>query len=190
MRFHSVDLERILAELRPDLIGARLQRVQHPRADLVILEFYHGRQTRLLISVNPRLGRLHATDRHFRNPASPSGFCQFLRARLEGLRLARMEQRAGDRIAELYFTGGGEDGGECFGLIVELIGSHANLILLDGAGAILQSLRHGHTEQRALVLGRAYEPPRPTAGVEVPPGRPDARESWNAWWDQDRKSVV
>lgn len=79
---------------------------------------------------------------------------------LDGARLARLAQVRGDRIVRLEFRD--TSSGEPRGLIAELVGRHANLVLVGGADRVLEILvpppeRAGH--EARLVVGRAWEAP-------------------------------
>lgn len=90
MPFDAMFLTAVAAELRPALVGARVDKVQQPARDTVVLQL-RGRDGggRLLLSANGNRPRVHLTQAQLENPAQPPMFCMLLRKHLAGGRLAR-----------------------------------------------------------------------------------------------------
>lgn len=181
-QFGAGDLQAVLAECGEQLLGARLQAVQQPRADLVTLELYRGHAYLLLISLHKQHSRLHLTSRRLRNPPTPSGFCMYLRARLQGGILTGLRQINGDRIVALDFDAPQSRQPGRYTLIMEIMGPRSNALLLDDAGRILQSLRHMNSRERDDLIGAAYEPPALNRDLE-PAGPPPPGDTWNNHFD-------
>jgi predicted ribosome quality control (RQC) complex YloA/Tae2 family protein len=150
------EIAAVLCELTPALTGGRVQKIGEPVPDVIVLDIrVPGRTIRLLISIHPDHARLHTATKPYVNPSAPPPFCQFLRSRLMGARLDRIEQLNDDRIVRLDFTA--ESG--TWSLIAELLGRHADLLVTDGTGEIVATYR-----QAAHRIGHVYTPPeRPIA---------------------------
>lgn len=138
-----------------------------PRDLLVVLESdtWDGVR-RVRLSASPDGPRLHLeTGRVHRHDGATGPFFERLAKQLAGAQLRRVAPVKQDRIASLEFTG---DAGRCE-VVAELVGRHANLLLLDRSGAVLDWLvapkkpKEGRAPR--LALGEPYEPP---------PGRPPA----------------
>ncbi|MCL2368980.1 MAG: NFACT family protein [Oscillospiraceae bacterium] len=164
MPLDAVYLSALLTELRPQLVGARVDKVQQPERDKLLLSMRGGGgKGKLLLAAGVGSARLHFTDRAYENPASPPMFCMLLRKHLTGARLAEIIQPPMERVARLEFDTYnelGEPGRKA--LILELLGRYTNLILLDGEGRIVDALRRIDEEQnpsRRILPGLRYHPP-------------------------------
>ena len=104
MPFDAYFLSAVVAELSPVLIGARVDKIQQPSRDTVLLTF-RGRE-KLLLSANVNRPRLHLTQAAFDNPAQPPMFCMLLRKHLSGGRLAAIVQPPAERAVELLVDAG------------------------------------------------------------------------------------
>jgi predicted ribosome quality control (RQC) complex YloA/Tae2 family protein len=160
------EIAAVVKELAPVITGAWIQKVFQPAPRAITLETRAaGRTLALLLSADPDTGRLHLLSQRYPNPAIPPPLCQFLRARIQGARIERIEQVPGDRIVRLRLTT--RDGPHS--LIAELTGRRANLLLLDEHETVLAAL-----DARGRV-GQAYQQPPVPADLpdihafELPP---------------------
>ena len=161
MALDAVCLRAILEELRPQLLGLRIDKVQQPARDQVILLLRGNR--RLLLNAGASAPRLHLTELIRDNPSEPPMFCMLLRKHLVGARIAELSQPGLERLARLEL-----DITDDFGrpgrrtLVLEAMGRRSNLILLDGDGRIIDCLRRVDADmsaQRQVLPGLFYEPP-------------------------------
>ena len=196
MPFDAMFLTAVAAELRPALVGARVDKIQQPARDTVVLQL-RGRDGggRLLLSANGNRPRVHLTQAQLENPAQPPMFCMLLRKHLAGGRLAGIRQPAAERMLDLTFDCTDELGVPCRKhLILELVGRNSNLILTGPDGRILDCLRRVDfemSELRQLLPGLFYhEPPRQDrripqetteAGLLALLARPDAAMRLDKW---------
>ena len=161
MALDAVCLRAILEELRPQLLGLRIDKVQQPARDQVILLLRGNR--RLLLNAGASAPRLHLTELIRDNPSEPPMFCMLLRKHLVGARIAELSQPGLERLARLEL-----DITDDFGrpgrrtLVLEAMGRRSNLILLDGDGRVIDCLRRVDADmsaQRQVLPGLFYEPP-------------------------------
>ena len=144
MAMDGLSLHAMLWEMR-DLMGSRVDKVQQPDKDTLLLSC-HGTacgRVKLLINIHNENGRLALTRDTAENPVAAPAFCMLLRKRLMGSRITAMEQTGLDRLVRFRFSGRDElmDESVC-SLVVELMGKHGNAFLLDGNDTILDCLRH------------------------------------------------
>ena len=143
MALDGLTLGFIARELSAALLGGRVDKVQQPEKDMVLLLVRAGGQNhRLLINANPTGTRLHLTDKAYENPQAAPVFCMLMRKHLSGGRITDIRQIDGDRLICLEVTGA-DDMGETRvkQLWFEAMGRHSNLsLVLDGR--IIDSLRH------------------------------------------------
>ena len=165
MPFDAAFLSAVAGELRPSLIGSRIDKIQMPARDLVILQF-HGQNGngKLLLSASSNSPRLHLTTSAPENPAQPPMFCMLLRKHLSGGRIVELRQPPMERMIDLAIDCTDEMGEPARKhLILELMGRNSNLILLGGDGRVLDCLRRVDfemSEKRQVLPGLFYhEPP-------------------------------
>jgi len=157
----GIALGAVIHELQP-LIGGKIDKVQQPEKDLLLFVVRaNNANLRLLISTHPENGRIQITSRSFDNPMNAPAFCMLLRRRLTGGRICSIRQLGSDRICEIIVLARNELFDEvALRLIVELTGKHANLLLLEPAGAVVDCLRRVSATNdgaRILLPGFPYE---------------------------------
>ena len=165
MPLDAVTLQGLTRELKDCAEGARVDRVQQPEKDMILLTLYtRAGSKKLLLSASVSGARAHFTSESFENPAEPPMFCMLLRKHLVGARLTRIEQPEWERM--LLFTFGTRDemGDESEKtLAVEMIGRSANIVLIGPDGRILDCLRRMEYggAGRGMLPGMIYRlPPR------------------------------
>ena len=117
-------LSAAVAELRPQLLGARIDKIQMPVRDQVVFQFRGpGGAGRLLLSASPGSPRLHLTTAPLQNPAQPPMFCMLLRKHLSGGRITAVTQPPMERLVDLTLECTDEMGEKAEKhLIVEMMG--------------------------------------------------------------------
>ena len=163
MPFDAYFLSAVLRELEPAIVGARVDKIQQPARDTVLLQL-RGKE-RLLLSANVNRPRIHLTQAAFDNPAQPPMFFMLLRKHLSGGRIAALSQPPAERSVSIAFDCTDEMGCPCRKhLILELMGRNSNLILTGADGRIVDCLRRVDfemSEARQVLPGLFYhEPPR------------------------------
>lgn len=158
----GIALGAVIQELQP-LIGGKIDKVQQPEKDLLlfVVRSNNGNQ-RLLFSIHPENGRIQLTGRTYDNPMNAPAFCMLLRRRLVGGRICSIRQLGADRVCEIIILARNELFDEVsLRLIIELTGKHANLLLLEPNGAIVDCLRRvsaNNDGARILLPGFPYDP--------------------------------
>lgn len=175
MALNAETVGRLAGELDRTLRDGRVEKIQQPEKDLLLLTVRaSGENRKLLIRAGGPNARVHLTEQTFENPQEAPMFCMLLRKYLTGARLQGVTQPGGDRLMVFALEGRSELGDStALQLVTELLGRAANVILVDGEGRILDCLRrlppseHGG---RALLPGLRYElPPRPEGFREPVP---------------------
>ena len=164
MPFDAVFLSAVTAELRASLIGSRVDKVQMPSRDLVVLQFRgQGGNGRLLLSASTNSPRIHLTGASLENPAQPPMFCMLLRKHLTGGRIVDLRQPPMERLVDITLDCTDEMGEPVQKhLILELMGRNSNLILCGGDGRVLDCLRRVDfemSEKRQVLPGLFYQDP-------------------------------
>ena len=164
MPLDALCLSGVVAELKPILTGAKIDKVHQPGRDEVVLALRLGRGNgRLLLSASPNHPRLQMTELSRENPDAPPMFCMLLRKHLMGGRILSVEQPHLERIVELRLEVLDELGDRKERrLILEAMGRRANLVLVDDQGRIVDCLRRvdgDMSAQRQLLPGLFYRLP-------------------------------
>ena len=151
-------------ELNETLRGGRVDRITQPERDTVVLVIRAGGANhRLLLCASPNNARCHLTMGSFSNPLEPPAMCMLMRKQLAGARLTEVRQVDGDRVIHVDFDAVNELGDHVLRrLVLEIMGRHSNLLLLDENGKILEAVRHVNPEMsriRQIQPGMAYLPP-------------------------------
>lgn len=168
MPFDAFFLTAVRRELEGSLTGCRIDKVQQPQRDTLILSMRGAvGGGRLLLTASPNHPRIHLTNEPAENPAQPPMFCMLLRKHLTGGRLVSMQQPEMERLLDMTFDCTDEMGSPTQKhLILEIMGRNSNLILTSEDGRILDCLRRVDFEmsdKRQVLPGLYYHLP-PTQG--------------------------
>ncbi len=152
MPLDSITMTALAQELRSLVVGAKIDKVQQPERDTVLLTM-RGAQGNFRLAVCGGVGcaRIHVTQAQYENPAQPPMFCMLLRKHLCGARVASLEQPERERILLLRLDAFDEMGLPVKKtLAVEMIGRGTNIILIDDEDRIIDCLRRVDSEMSAL----------------------------------------
>ncbi|HEV6979512.1 TPA: Rqc2 family fibronectin-binding protein PavA [Streptococcus pneumoniae] len=171
MSFDGFFLHHIVEELRSELVNGRIQKINQPFEQELVLQIRSNRQShRLLLSVHPVFGRIQLTQTTFENPAQPSTFIMVLRKYLQGALIESIEQVENDRIVEMTVSNKNEIGDHIQAtLIIEIMGKHSNILLVDKSShKILEVIKHvgfSQNSYRTLLPGSTYIAPPSTESL-------------------------
>ena len=163
MAFDAYFLKAVIDEMKPRLIGGRVEKIFQPARDtvLILIKGTEGRE-KLLFAANPTAPRLHLTQSSPENPTEPPMFCMLLRKHLSGGRLLSVEQPPMERLAVFTFSCIDEMGDQVEKkLVAELMGRTCNLYLLGADGRIIDCLRRIGVDEakRPALPGLYYQMP-------------------------------
>ena len=172
MPMDGLTLSFVRDELATTLIGGRVDKITQPERDEIIIALRSlGKNRALLISINPNCARIHLTGDKRVSPLEPSNFCMLMRKHLQGGKLTDVRQIGGDRILEIDVENRDDLGDlRVRTLILEIMGRHSNLMLVNWNGKIIDSLRHvtdDISRVREVLPGLDYQ--RPPAQDKLPP---------------------
>ena len=171
MSFDGFFLHHMVEELRRELVNGRIQKINQPFEQELVLQIRSNRQShRLLLSAHPVFGRIQLTQTTFENPAQPSTFIMVLRKYLQGALIESIEQVENDRIVEITVSNKNEIGDHIQAtLIIEIMGKHSNILLVDKSShKILEVIKHvgfSQNSYRTLLPGSTYITPPSTESL-------------------------
>ena len=171
MSFDGFFLHHMVEELRTELLNGRIQKINQPFEQELVLQIRSNRKShRLLLSAHPVFGRIQLTESTFENPAQPSTFIMVLRKYLQGAVIESIEQIENDRIVEITVSNKNEIGDHIQAtLIIEIMGKHSNILLVDKSShKILEVIKHigfSQNSYRTLLPGATYIAPPSTEAL-------------------------
>lgn len=164
MSLDGIVTRALVHELQP-CVGARIAKIYQPAENEIVLHI-RGPQAsgRLLLSAHPSMPRLHWTQQAWDNPSEPPMFCMLLRKHCEGGVIEAIRQPGLERIVWIDVRHRDELGDYAVKrLILEIMGRHSNLILMDpSTGQIHDGIRHvtpAVSSHRVVLPGSVYVPP-------------------------------
>ncbi|WP_314365466.1 Rqc2 family fibronectin-binding protein FbpA [uncultured Streptococcus sp.] len=170
MSFDGFFLHHMTEELRHELVGGRIQKINQPFEQELVLQIRSNRKShKLLLSAHSVFGRVQLTETTFENPAIPNTFIMVMRKYLQGAVIEAIQQVENDRILEISVSNKNEIGDSvAVTLVIEIMGKHSNIILLDKAsGKIIEAIKHvgfSQNSYRTILPGSTYvAPPQPSS---------------------------
>lgn len=143
MAFDGIVTKAITSEIS-QLKGSRIDKIFEPNKNTIVLGIYqNGINYALNICIDAQYCRINLTTHQKANPQVAPNFCMLLRKNLIGLKLKNIITFDLERLIILEFEGFDElDDIISKKLVIELMGKHSNIILLDDSNIIIDSLRH------------------------------------------------
>jgi predicted ribosome quality control (RQC) complex YloA/Tae2 family protein len=171
-------LRAVLAEWRAVLLPSRFEKAQQasPHSLQIGLRHLQGMCWLELswLAEAPRVHTISAPPRQ----GEGSTLARQLQHGLRGLALIRIDQQGWERVVQLGFAPRPGEPVQRW-LVVELMGRHSNLFLLDEQRqvvALARQVKPSQSRLRPIGTGDPYQPPPPLAGEP-----PSLEESFEAW---------
>ncbi|MCR4427244.1 MAG: NFACT family protein [Firmicutes bacterium] len=165
MQVDGITLSAVVREIHGTFAGARIDRIQSPSRDSVLLHVGRGKAGMVIISASPHSARIHAVASQPSSLPEPPPFCMILRKYLVGGRIVGITQAGLERVVEVEVTGwADEDESQHKRVIVEVMGKRSNIILVDASGTILDAARRvdeSLNRYRQILPGLPYISPPP-----------------------------
>ncbi len=175
MYFDALTLAAVRDELRATILGGRVQKALHPGVLALGLEIYaRGCRYWLYASAQAQDARVHlAGSKLARASDEVTPFLLLVRKYVRGGRIVEIEQPELERVLILHVQRRDPETGALWEtkLIFEIMGRHSNMILVDGAGLVLDSIKRVTAEmsrQRLVLPGVEYRLPPSQAGKLSP----------------------
>ena len=141
MAFDGFTTSALQKELSDKLTGARIYRIVQPESDELLLTLRPeasrgGGQVRLLLCADATLPLVYLTGQNKPAPNTAPTFCMLLRKYLQNGKIVSVTQPGLERILRFEVEHLNEMGDLCrHVLVIELMGKHSNIILLDAASS-------------------------------------------------------
>ncbi|NLZ45793.1 MAG: hypothetical protein GX896_03785, partial [Clostridiales bacterium] len=148
------------------LVGGRVDKIHQPSKEEVLISI----RTReggfkLIFNTSAGTARVHITKAEIENPKSPPMFCMLMRKHFGNGKLVAIRQDGFERILYFDFEAVNELGDlTTVTLVMEIMGRHSNLILINSEGKIIDSVKRVGQDMssvRLVLPNLVYEtPPR------------------------------
>lgn len=164
MALDGIVTRAIVHELQ-GCIGGRISKIHQPNGHDMVLTLRAQRgNSKLLVSASPTYPRVHFTEKTFLNPTEAPMFCMLMRKHCEGAIIENIRQIGMERIIHMDMRQRDELGDVSVKrIIIELMGRHSNIILLDPAtDTILDGIHHvtpSISSYRVIMPGFSYTTP-------------------------------
>lgn len=165
MAFDGLITKGIVSELNKSILNGKINKVFEPNRNEILIGIYAGGSNYLLdLVINPNSYRVNLTTHAKSNPFNAYSFCMLLRKHLIGSKILKIECFGLERIITFEL--------ECYNelndlirkkLVVELMGKHSNIILVNENNRIIDSLRHLDIDSNS------YRNIMPAYEYELPP---------------------
>ena len=144
MAFDGIITKKVVSELESVLIGGKINKIFEPNKNEIILGIYSsGKNYALDISIASNNYRINLTTTSKPNPFNAPNFCMLLRKYLVGMKIKNIYNNSLERIIYIDLEGYNElNDLVSKTLVIELMGKHSNIILLNEKNIIIDSLRH------------------------------------------------
>ncbi|OPH53030.1 hypothetical protein BC351_32770 [Paenibacillus ferrarius] len=164
MALDGLVLHAIVHELQT-CVGGRINKIHQPSENDIIMHIRaQGQNLKLLLSANPTYPRVQLTEQSQLNPMDAPMFCMLLRKHCENGVIEAVEQIGMERVIRMQIRHRDELGDMSLKhILVEIMGRHSNMILLDPATeTILDGIHHvtpAISSYRVVMPGSKYVTP-------------------------------
>jgi len=145
MALDGIFLHYFMESFKPELIGAKIDKINQPEKDEIILTLRTGgKNKKLLISASSKYPRIHFTKELKSNPLKAPMFLMVLRKYLSGGKIVDISQYENDRIITITIEAMDELGfNSIYKLVIEIMGRHSNITLIrDRDSRIMECIKH------------------------------------------------
>ena len=170
MSLDGTVVKNLVYEINNRVIDGRMDKIYQNNNDLLINIRAKGQRERLFISISGS-PRMYFSDEIFDSPQNPPAFCMLLRKHLENNQILEVSQYKMDRIIKILVKSRDELGEYSKkALIIELMGKHSNVILIDDdSKKIIDSLKRINfnlSSVREILPGLTYNPEDISEGLD------------------------
>lgn len=162
MTFDGITTRAIIHELKQSLEGGAIKKINQIGPKQLTLQIYANKTNQqLYLSADSSTARFHLSNQKYTNPQTPPNFVMLLRKHIGQARLESIDQVTLDRTVCFTFKTRNELGDQVEKyLIVEIMGKHSNIILLDENKKVLDAIQrvsHDMSRVRQIYPGKTYE---------------------------------
>lgn len=175
MALDALAVKALVNELQT-IINSRIEKIHQPEKDEIVLHMRsYSSAYKLVLSASAAHPRVHFTEETKKNPSSPPMFCMLLRKHIQSGKIVRISQEGFERIIYIDIESYDEFGELTLKrLIIEIMGKHSNIILINKDNKIIDSIKHidiTKSSVRQILPGLIYT--LPPAQNKIIPSSPE-----------------
>lgn len=163
MAFDGIMINSIVKEVRDRALNGRVSKIQQTDDNEIYLTIKGNDNFKLLLSADASLPLVYITEESKAAPLVAPNFCMLLRKYIGNGRIVDIIQPRFERIVEMIIEHRNEMGDLLLlRLIIEIMGRHSNIILVDNDGRIIDSIKRvpgDVSSVREVLPGREYMNP-------------------------------
>lgn len=150
MAFDGIVTKSVTKELQ-NITNFKIDSVYQPNKNTIILGLYaRGEHLNLLSCINSTTCRIHLTTHLYKNPAVSPNFCMLLRKHIIGYKIKQIYVKDLERIVFIDLENTENPNKPIIKtLIIELMGKHSNIILVNENNIVIDSLRHTSIDEKS-----------------------------------------
>ena len=153
MAFDGLVTNSIVNELNNLITGGKINKIYQPTKNEILLDIYNKQKFMLNICIDSSNCRINLTNHLKENPKQAPNFCMLLRKYLTSSKIVSIQTYKLDRIIIITLESYNELNDLVkFKLIIELMGKHSNVILVNSNDIIIDCLRHIASDQATRIL--------------------------------------
>ena len=160
MAFDGIIAKAVVCELNKCIINGKISKIYEPNKNEVLLGIYSmGKNYALCISIDPMNYRINLTTHQKQNPKNALNFCMVLRKHILGGTIKKIYMKGLERIIYIDIECYKDEEITTKTLVVELMGKHGNIILINKERIIIDSIRHLNkfkNSKRDILPGNIY----------------------------------
>lgn len=150
MAFDGIVTKKIVDELS-DLKNYKIDKIYEPDKNTITLGLYGNFQNISILASISNNYRIHLTKHVVKNPNTAPNFCMLLRKHILGYKIKNIYTKSLERIVFIVLENLENPEKPIFKtLIIELMGKHSNIILVDENNIVIDSIRHTSIEENSL----------------------------------------
>lgn len=165
MSFDGIVTNALVTEFKETIVGGRIDKIYQQEKDEILIHIHNlGNNYKLLLSASSNNPRIYLTNFSKQNPNNPPMFCMFLRKQIQGGIILDINQYELDRIIIIDIKSLDEMGEiNIKQLIIEIMGKHSNIILVDESSKIIldsiKRIPENISRVRQVLPGLQYQYP-------------------------------
>lgn len=148
MAFDGLVTKSIVSELNTYLTGGKINKIYEPNKNEILLDIYNQKKFMLNICIDSSNCRINLSNHLKENPKIAPNFCMLLRKYLTSSKIISLESYNLDRIVIINLENYNELNDLVkYKLIIELMGKHSNIILVNEKNIIIDAIRRISSKQ-------------------------------------------
>lgn len=160
MAFDGMTVRALAEELNNTIVDGRISKISQPEKDEIILTIRGiKKDKKLIISANPSLPLICFVNESKLSGNNAPAFCMLLRKHIQNGKITKVSQVDFERVIKIQIEHRNEMGDMAYKyLMVEIMGKHSNLLLIDEKNIILDAIKRITPDISSVRTVLPYEP--------------------------------